>query len=110
MFSYIRYKYSGQRIQIAKDTTSEPEEREAKVGMEQDGESKREKETEPLNWVREKLIFLLIFRVFRPLVKVIKRNKAHLYGTPREYSEFVGPEIPGRSVANEEPQKSRRKR
>jgi len=39
---------------------------------------------------------LLIFRVFRPLVKVIKRNKAHLYGTPREYSEFVGPEIPGR--------------
>lgn len=38
-------------------------------------------------------IFAYIPRI-RPLVKVIKRNKAHLYGTPREYSESVGPEIP----------------
>lgn len=38
-------------------------------------------------------IFAYIPRI-RPLVEVIKRNKAHLYGTPREYSESVGPEIP----------------
>lgn len=38
-------------------------------------------------------IFAYIPRI-RPLVDVIKRNKAHLYDTPREYSESVGPEIP----------------
>jgi len=41
MFSYIRYKYSGQRIQIAKDTTSEPEERGRKLER-----SRTEKERE----------------------------------------------------------------
>lgn len=38
-------------------------------------------------------IFAYIPRI-RPLVDVIKRNKAHLHGTPHEYSESVGSEIP----------------
>ena len=49
MFSYIRYKYSGQRIQIAEDTTSEPEKRDRGNGMKKDEKRTREKETEPLN-------------------------------------------------------------
>lgn len=49
MFSYIRYKYSGQRIQIAEDTASEPEKRDRGNGMKKDEERTREKETEPLN-------------------------------------------------------------
>lgn len=92
MFSYIRYKYSGQRIQIAADTASEPEERGGESVVKERG--RREKESRAFKLSSRKIdIFAYIPRI-RPLVEVIKRNKAHLYGTPREHSESVGPEIP----------------
>lgn len=47
MFSYIRYKYSGQRIQIAADTASEPEER-GRESEVKERERERRK-AEPLN-------------------------------------------------------------
>lgn len=71
----------------------ESEEGSRENGIEKDGERKRVKNRTFKLSSRKIDIFAYIPRI-RPLVDVIKCNKAHLYGIPREYSESVGPEIP----------------
>lgn len=63
------------------------EERSRESGTEEDGERKRgQKKNRAFKLSSRKIdIFAYIPRI-RPPVDVIKRNKAHLYGTPREWS------------------------
>lgn len=88
----------------------EPEESETESVSEREWNREGER-----NWTfklssRKIDIFAYIPRT-RPLVEVIKRNKAHLYGAPCEFDDSVRPPIdPRRSATDEEPRKSSRSR